>query len=180
MTKKEHEEPNKETEEKTFSAADLMQEQLVQKTKEAAEYKDKYFRALAEMENTKTRLMQEKKELISYAIGNIVEDLLSPIDNLENALNHTANLSDEMQNWAIGFKMILDQFKSSLENHGVVSFDSLGKPFDPHYHQAIELVETKDHEDGTVIQELMKGYKQDKRVIRVAQVKVAKNISTKE
>jgi molecular chaperone GrpE len=132
------------------------------------------------MENAKKRLMQEKKDLIAYSVSNIVEDMLEPIDSLENALGFTDNLSDELKNWAIGFKMILDQFKGALANHGVTSYDSKGKPFDPHYHEAIEMIETDKHEEGTVIEELIKGYRQDKRIIRVAKVKVAKKVSTTE
>ncbi len=172
MTKEE------EKEEKIITPAELLQEQLVQKTAEAAEFKDKYFRALAEMENAKKRLMQERQELIAYSVNNIVEDMLGPLDSLETALSFTDNLSEEMQNWAIGFKMILNQFKSALENHGIVSYESKGKPFDTAFHEAIEMVETDDVEEGTVIEELMKGYRHDKRVIRVAKVKVAKKINT--
>lgn len=174
MSKKEEEKE----EEKFITPAEMLQEQLVQKTIEAAEFKDKYFRALAETENSKKRLMHERQEIIAYSISNIVEDMLGPIDSLEKALSFTDNLSEEMQNWAIGFKMILNQFKSGLENHGIVSYESKGKPFDTNYHEAIEMVETDDVEEGIVIEELMKGYKHDNRIIRVAKVKVAKKINT--
>ncbi|MCH9620774.1 MAG: Protein GrpE [Chlamydiia bacterium] len=177
---KEAEESIEEKDEKIISPTELIQEQLMQRSKEATEYKDKYFRALAEMENVKKRLMQEKKELIAYSVGNFVEELLGPIDNLENALGYTDNLSDEMKNWAVGFKMILDQFKNALESNGIAAYESIGKPFDPNFHEAVELIETNDHEDGVIIEELMKGYRQDKRIIRVAKVKVAKKISSKE
>ena len=183
--KKESKEPKVEAakesaeEVKIHTPIEMINEQLMQKTKEAAEFKDKYFRSLAEMENTKKRLMQEKKDLISYSVHNIVEDILGPVDNLENALGFTDSLSDEMKNWAVGFKMILEQFKSALENHGITSYESVGKAFDPHYHEAVELVETDKHEDGIIIEELMKGYRHEKRIIRVAKVKVAKKI-TKE
>jgi len=181
MTKeKDTEQKAEEKEEKIISPVELIEEQLVQKTKEATEFKDKYFRALAEMENVKKRLMQEKKDLIAYSVGNFVEELLGPIDNLENALGYTDNLSDEMKNWATGFKMILDQFKNALENNGISAYESIGKPFDPNFHEAVELVETNDHEDGVIIEELMKGYRQDKRIIRVAKVKVAKKVSQEE
>jgi len=175
------EQNHKETsEEKIVSPAELLQEQLTQKTAEAVDFKDKYLRALAEMENTKKRLMHERTELIAYSVSNIAEEMLGPIDSLENALAFTDNLSEEMKNWAIGFKMILNQFKSGLENHGIISYESKGKPFDPTYHEAIEMVETDTCKEGTVIEELMKGYKHDKRVIRVAKVKVAKKVSKEE
>jgi molecular chaperone GrpE len=177
--KEEHKEADKEAE-KIITPAELIQEQLAQKTQEAADFKDKYFRSLAEMENTKKRLMHERQELIAYSVNNLVEDMLGPIDSLEGALSFTDNLSQEMKNWATGFKMILNQFKSALENHGIVSFESKGKPFDPTYHEAIEMVATDEFEEGTVIEELMKGYKDDRRVIRVARVKVAQKVSQEE
>ena len=187
MTKKEKKGPKKDIpneekaeEEKIKAPIEMINEQLMQKTKESAEFKDKYFRALAEMENAKKRLMQEKKDLIAYSVSNIVEDMLGPIDNLENALGFTDNLSEEMKNWAVGFKMILDQFKGALENHGITSYESIGKAFDPHYHEAVELIETDTHDDGIIIEELMKGYRHDKRIVRVAKVKVAKKVSPKK
>jgi molecular chaperone GrpE len=183
MTKKDDKNKKAEEEikeEKIISPSELIQEQLNQRTKEASEFKDKYFRALAEMENVKKRLMQEKKDLIAYSVGNFVEELLAPIDNLENALKHTGSMSDEMKNWALGFNMILDQFKNSLENNGISAYESMGKPFDPNFHEAVELVETNDHEDGVIIEELMKGYRQEKRIIRVAKVKVAKKVSKED
>ena len=161
----------------TISPVELINEQLIQKTKEASEFKDKYLRSLAEMENAKKRLMQEKKDLVAFSVNNIVEDLLAPIDNLENALGFTDNLSDELNNWAVGFKMILAQFKGALESHGVTSYESIGKTFDPHFHEAVELIETNEHEDGIIIKELTKGYRIDNRIIRVAKVKVAKKIN---
>lgn len=183
MTKEENKEiPDEDLMEKqtTISPSELIMEQLAQKTKEASEFKDKYLRSLAEMENTKKRLVQEKKELVAFSISNIVEDLLTPIDNLENALSFTDNLSDELKNWATGFKMILAQFKEALENHGITSYETVGKTFDPHLHEAVELIETSEQKDGTIIKELTKGYRMDARIIRVAKVKVAKNIKEED
>jgi molecular chaperone GrpE len=71
--------------------------------------------------------------------------------------------------------MILAQFKSVLENHGITTFDSLGQKFDPYFHEAVEMIETDSHEDGTVIEEIQKGYKRGDRVLRVATVRVAKS-----
>lgn len=184
MTKKEKtkktEKKPEQKEEKIISPAELLNEQLIAKTKEAADFKDKYFRALAETENAKKRLMQEKKDLVAYSVSNIIEDILNPMDNLENALKFTDNLSDEMKNWALGFKMILDQFNAALENHGIVSYESVNKAFDPHYHEAVEMIESEDHTPGTIVEELMKGYRHDKRIIRAAKVKVSKETTKEE
>lgn len=142
------------------------------------DYKDKYLRALAEMENVRKRLAQEKEDMIAYAVDNMLSEFLMPLDQLDNALGYTDNLSSELKNWAQGFKMISAQFKQVLENHGIVPYTSLGKKFDPHLHEAVEVIETKEHEDDTVIAEITKGYMHGKRILRVALVKVAKK--TKE
>ena len=78
---------------------------------ELNEWKDKYFRALAETENTRKRLQKEKIESQSFAIQDVVLDFLQPLDHLEQALNASQNASDEVKHWAIGFRMILQQLK---------------------------------------------------------------------
>jgi molecular chaperone GrpE len=142
------------------------------------DYKDKYFRALAEIENTRKRLQREKIESQSYAIQNVVLDFLQPLDHLEQALKHAADASCEIKHWALGFEMILTQMKQVLEDHGVQLFDSRGQQFDPHQHEAIETEERTDVAPGTIVEEYVRGYKLGSRVIRPAKVKVATQPST--
>lgn len=156
---------------KSITITDVELEQL---KKDASEYKDKYLRVLAESENARKRLQKEKQELIQYAIQNVVIDFLNPIDHMENALKFTQQMSDEVKHWALGFQMILTQFKDVLSRNGVTPFDSTGKPFDPHCHEAVESVATEDHPPGTVIEESLRGYKMGDRTIRPARVKVSK------
>jgi molecular chaperone GrpE len=141
----------------------------------AKEFENKYLRALAELENARKRMQKEKQETITFAIENTVSEFLPVIDNFENALNFADNSSEEVKNWATGFQMILSQFKEVLHNHGIVAFHSKGNTFDPHFHEAMEIIETNDHPDGSIIEELAKGYKSANRTIRPARVKVAKN-----
>lgn len=140
---------------------------------EVKEYKDKYLRLLAEIDNTRKRMQKEKQEMTRFAIDNALEELLAPIDNMENALKFTENMSDDVRNWALGFQMILGQFKDALANHGVVPFSSEGQLFDPNWHHAIETEETDRIPEGTIVQEFVKGYKSGDRTIRPARVKVA-------
>lgn len=141
---------------------------------ELKECKDKYLRQLAEAENMRKRLQKEKQEMTQYAIGNIMAEFLGPIDHLENALKHTENSSDDVKHWGLGFKMILNQFKDVLANNGVKPVEAVGKTFDPHLHEAIEMVETNDAKPGTVVEEFLKGFKLGDKIIRPARVKVAK------
>lgn len=149
-------------------------ETLVKLQQEVEEYKNKYLRALADAENLKKRLMKEKQEMVRFGVENVVAEILAPIDNFENALKHAQGSSAEVKNWAIGFEMILSQLKEVLSNHGIAPFDSVGEKFDPHLHEAVEVEETDDVEEGTIVQEFIKGYRCGERPIRPARVKVAK------
>lgn len=141
---------------------------------ELNDYKDKYLRQLAETENMRKRLQKEKQELTHYALSNLLSEFLNPIDHMESALKHTDNMSEEVKHWGVGFKMILTQFKDVLANNGVEAMETLGKPFNPHLHEAIEAVESEDMPPGTVVEECVKGFKMGDKVIRPARVKVAK------
>jgi molecular chaperone GrpE len=141
------------------------------------DFKDKYFRLLAEMENSRKRLQKEKHEMTRFAIENVIAEVLLPIDTLENALSFSEQMSEDTRNWARGFEMILNQFKEVLVNHNVVAFHSKGEMFDPHRHEAVEIEETTEHKDGIILHEFLKGYKSGDRILRAARVKVAKTPS---
>ena len=158
----------------------LLQESLKKAQSEIKELKDKYLRTLSEMENSRKRLQQEKQEAINHAIDHMLIDFLSPLDNLENALSYTDHLSPELKNWAQGFKMIADQFKEVLKQHNIKPYSSVGQPFDPYFHECIETIETDKHKQESVVSEITKGYKRGDKILRVAKVKVAKSLQTKE
>ena len=188
MTKKEKKkDPNQDKpkskpskEEKIFTNAELLTKQLQEQQKKASEFKDKYYRALADMENMRKRLSTEKFEMISFAKEGIIKDFLQPLDQLQKALSFTDNLSDELKNWAMGFKMISDQFMQILEQNDVRPFESLGHKFDPHLHEAIATVACDDKKEGTILEVIQTGYKNEDKILRVAQVKVAKSAAAKE
>lgn len=138
------------------------------------DFKDKYFRLLAEMENTRKRMQKEKHEMTRFAIENVIAEVLSPIDTFESALGFTEQMSEDTRNWSKGFAMILSQFKDILSNHNIAAFHSMGEMFDPHKHEAVEVEETEDHPEGTILKEFLKGYKSGDRIIRAARVKVAR------
>lgn len=177
------------TEEKMKEEAIEKIEEAIEKTEETIEkieepvvenWKDKYLRALADQENMRKRVLKEKQEMIGFGIENSISEFLPAIDNLENALKFGMSANAEVKNWATGFEMILSQFKEVLHNHGIVSFHSEGNTFDPEFHEAVEIIETDEHPDGTIMHEFAKGYKSAKRTIRPARVKVAKLPQKKE
>lgn len=153
------------------SISDLELDQL---RKESSDFKDKYQRSLAESENARKRLQKERQEMIQYAIQNVVTDFIAPIDHLENALKFANQASDDVKHWALGFQMILSQFKDALTNNGVVPFESQGTHFDPLRHEAVEMITTDEYPPGTVVSESLRGYKMGDRTIRPAKVTVAK------
>lgn len=137
------------------------------------DYREKYLRLLAEIDNTRKRMQKEKQEMTRFAVENVISELLAPIDNLENALQFTQNMSADVRNWAQGFHMILTQFKDVLESNGVTAFESEGTAFNPELHEAIESEETAEKPEGTILKEYIKGYRSGDRTVRPARVKVA-------
>lgn len=152
---------------------DLHQEIATLKV-ELQEKNDKYLMALAESENIRKRMQKERQELTQYAIENALVDFLAPIENMEKALSFASQMSEEVRNWAVGFNMILQQFKQTFEEKGIVEYSSVGQLFNPFLHEAVETEETLDSPEGTILEEFAKGYKMGERPIRVAKVKVAK------
>ncbi len=155
------------------------EEPIIQPNPEPQEdWKNKYLHALAEMENMRKRMQKEKHEMTRFSLESAVAQFIPALDNFENALRFAKDAAPEVKNWAIGFEMILSQFKEVLHSNGITAFHSEGNLFDPEQHEAVEIVETLDAPDGMIIQEFTKGYKSMNRTIRAARVKVAKHPST--
>jgi molecular chaperone GrpE len=148
--------------------------QLETLQKELDACQDKYLRLLAESENSRKRMQKERHELTQYAVENVLVEFLHPLDNFQNALKFAESMSDEVKNWAIGFEMILAQLKHVLSSHGVEEYSSIGQPFDPHLHEAVEMISSSEHQPGMIVEETLKGYRVGDRPIRVAKVKVSK------
>lgn len=136
--------------------------------------KEKYIHCLAETENEKRRMQKDYTKSVTRSIGNALMPILEPIDQFEKALQFAETMSDEVKNWAVGFAMILTQFKDTLHRQNIFSFESLGKNFDPHRHDAISTEETDDVEEGIILEEFTKGYQYHDQILRPATVKVSK------
>jgi len=171
--------PQEEKEETTELEEELTQkEETIDETEllkmQVKQEQDKYLRSLADMENSRKRMHREKHDATRFAVENVLGEFLTPLDSFENALNFIDQASEETQNWAKGFEMILVQFRDILSTHKVTSFSSQGHTFDPHLHEAVEVEESGEHEDGKILQEFIKGYRCGDRILRPARVKVAK------
>lgn len=142
--------------------------------REAEESYDKYVRSLAELENFKKRALKERAELLKYAGENILRDMLDIVDDLERALKvEIDGAGSELKK---GVQMVVNRFQSVLEKHSVKRDNSVGQTFDPAKHEAMTMVPTKDHASGTVIEEFRPAYYFKDRMLRPAQVVVAKSL----
>lgn len=150
------------------------EEELQKLQQELKECQEKYLLMLAESENARKRMQKERQEMTKHAIEGVLTEFLHPIDSFEKALQFAESMSPEVKNWAVGFEMLLNQFKQILQQHGVHEYHSVGKSFDPHLHEAVEMVASTEYPPGVVIEEFVRGYKIGERPIRVARVKVAK------
>lgn len=151
----------------------IPQEEYEKLKQEAKEFKHKYLELLADADNARKRMHKDKDEIIQYAIRNIILDFLHPIDHMENALRFTEEASDEVRHWATGFGMIMNQFRDILNSNGVKPIKAIGHPFDPHLHEAVEMIQTDEHPPGTVVEESGKGYLIGEKTLRPSRVKVA-------
>src|ERR1700733_11096431 len=132
---------------------------------------DRLARAQAEFENARRRVSKEQQEYKDYATADAIKSLLPVVDSLERALQVKSDAAE----FRSGVELIYKQLQSVLGKLSVNAIESKGEAFNPHYHEAIEMVETSDVPDHQVIEELQRGYKFKDRLLRPAMVKVAKN-----
>jgi molecular chaperone GrpE len=140
---------------------------------EIKQLQDRLLRQAAEMENTRKRLERDKADAISFANECLVRELLPVIDNLERALQHGEGDSNG-KGLLDGLRMTLKSFGDVLGKFGCTSFETVGKAFDPNFHEAVMQQESSEHPEKTVLQELQKGYTLRDRLVRPAMVIVSK------
>ena len=114
---------------------------------------------------------EEQQEFRDYAVADAIKSLLPVMDSLERALQVKSDAA-ELRN---GVELIYKQLQAALAKLSVHPIVAKGEPFDPRYHEAIEMVETSEAPDHQVIEELQRGYKFKDRLLRPAMVKVASN-----
>ena len=149
------------------------QKALEEKEKEAAEFKDKYLRALAESENARKRIRQQAEEHTRLQREGLLRDLLSIIDNLERAVA-AARDGGNGKPIVEGVEMVLRSMMDFLRSHGVTQVNAVGQPFDPLLHEAVDHVESTTHEPNVVVDEFVRGYQIGDRLLRPARVVVSK------
>jgi molecular chaperone GrpE len=133
---------------------------------------DRLARLQAEFENARKRAAREQQEFRDFATADAIKALLPALDSFERALQAPANQLSEFKG---GVELIYKQLQDALTKLGVRPVPAKGERFDPHVHEAIEMVETSEVPDHQVVDELQRGYKLKDRLLRPAMVKVAQN-----
>jgi len=144
--------------------------------KERDELEDRLAYMQAEFENLKKRCQRDVESRLLRAKESLFADVLGIMDNMDRALaqfNGASCISNkDFGDFAKGVRMIHQQMRQVLAQHGLVPIEALGQPFDPFRHEALIKVEEKDKPDGIVLEEIVKGYTLDGNVIRPTTVKV--------
>jgi molecular chaperone GrpE len=145
---------------------------------EKADLQDKLLRALAEAQNVRRRAQQDVERERKFGVERFAKDMLSVADNLGRALSALPKDSEvadaALRNVIVGVQATERELQSALERHGVTRIDSLGKPFNAEFHQAMMEIEDSAVPSGTVVQELIPGYLIAGRLLRAAMVGVSK------
>ena len=139
----------------------------------AVENHENMLRIAAEFENYKKRILREQENLLKYAEENILRELLPSIDNLERAMSHEHNM-DDVSVLMQGIEMTLKGLLAALEKFGCKPIKSIGKPFDPNFHEAIAMESSSEIPEQSIINEFEKGYLYKDRLIRASKVIVSK------
>jgi molecular chaperone GrpE len=156
------------------SIIEKLQAQIAGKDQEIAELKDRYLRSLAENENARKRLRQQSDETVRFQRENLLRELLPVVDNLERAVD-AARGGGNGKPIVEGVEMVLRSLLDFLKTHGVTQLTSVGQPFDPQRHEAVDQIESSQHPPNTVVNEFHRGYQIGDRLLRPARVAVARS-----
>jgi molecular chaperone GrpE len=160
-----------------------LERRLEQLQAENADLQDKHLRAVAEAQNVRRRAQQDIEKERKFGIERFAKDMLSVADNLGRALSALPTdltaLDPALRNVIVGVQATERELQSALERHGITRVESLGKPFNAEFHQAMMEIEDPSVPAGTVVQELIPGYLIAGRLLRAAMVGVSKGGSAR-
>jgi len=156
------------------SALERLEGEVAQLREQLSEMNDRYLRAMADFDNYRKRLRQEKDEAIRYGLGSLILDFLPVLDNLGRALEAAKQSPESPAGPLIaGVEITRSQFEQVLARHGVVPIVAVGTDFDPTLHEAVLRIPTDETPEGTVVAEVEKGYTMEGKVLRPSKVGVA-------
>ena len=152
-------------------SADSLSEQIQKLQAEKQELMNTLVRRQADFENYRKRIDKERHHDRNRGVEVLIESILPVLDAFDRALDQAGDSASE--EYLKGFELIRRQLSDLLAKQGLKRIEAVGKEFDPHFHHAIERVETHEHPDGVVIAEMQPGYVFHGRVLRPAMVRVA-------
>ncbi len=166
-------EKSEKKEEKQKRDKENLSKELEKCQKKMREYLEGWQRERANFLNYKKEEIERVSEMIKFGNEEMILKILPVLDNLEKSQEHIPdNLKDT--DYVKGMRQIIKQFQEILKSLGVERIESLGKKFDPRFHEAIEEVEVEGKEKGIIVKEVLVGYTFHGRLLRPAKVKVAK------
>ena len=149
-------------------------EVLKEVKKEEVDYTAKYYYVAAEMDNYRKRMEREKENLLKFGNERVISDLLDVADNFDRTIGMLKGDTDQkMKNVVIGLDMVQKQFLDTMGKHGLTPIQSIGKEFDPNFHEAVAQEYAEGKKPNEVIKEFQKGYCLNGRVIRASKVVVS-------
>lgn len=157
-------------------ATDAESEDRSPEARAADEYRARLLRLKADFDNYRRRMAQEQARWSDAAVGRFIEALLPVVDNLERA----TEAGGDGEAIRRGVELTVRQLQELLAKFGVEPMNPVGQAFDPTVHEAMLQVETTDHPDGQVIEELRKGYLFKRQVLRPSMVKVARRVTDED
>ena len=155
------------------SETELLSQQLGQSEEKVKELEDRLLRLAAEYDNYRKRTAREFEHLLQNANENLILKLLDSLDNFERALD-AAKTSNDYESFRKGVELIYTHMKEILAKEGLKEIEALGKPFDPNFHEAVTQAESEEHEEGIVMNQMLKGYMLNDRLLRASKVVVSK------
>ena len=165
---------NEEKKQVETETAEAAPEVTVEAKKDEVDYKAKYYYIAAEMDNYRKRMEREKENLLKFGSERIMTDLVGVMDNFDRIIDMLRPDEDQkIKNMVVGLDMVSKQFLETLGKHGLTVVDSVGKTFDPNFHEAISQEYAEGKKPNEVIKEFQKGYSLNGRLVRPAKVVVS-------
>ena len=168
--KEESEDEKSEDEESEDDELAKLNKDLKEKDEEIIELKSHIQRLQADFDNFRKQNDKQKQELIRYANEGLIVKFIDVYEDMERALENSTN-GEEIRE---GLELIYSKMKNTLEKEGVKEIPAVGEKFDPFKHEALLTVDSPDHENNEIVDELMKGYTLKDKVIKYSKVRVCK------
>ena len=158
------------------SELDKLNKDLERKDEEIIELKSHIQRLQADFDNFRKQGEKQKQDLIRYANEGLIVKFLDIYEDMERALENSSN-EEELRE---GLELIYSKMKNTLEKEGVEEIPAVGEKFDPFKHEALLTVDSPNHENNEIVDELMKGYTLKDKVIKYSKVRVCKKAKKEE